>query len=294
MPEWADQTEARLRDMDEAGIDMQVMNCVFPYDAALSPAEAVDKARGLNEALAVQIEKYPDRFSGFAALPLQDPEEAAAELERAVSDLGLKGTMLFSDIGGAFLDEDRFQVVLATAEKLDVPIYLHPSQPRADMIKPYLTYPLLSSSMWGFAVEAGLHAMRLICSGTFDRFPRLQFILGHLGEAIPWWLWRIDNRWLKEKDGGPGAPEPDPNAVQLRKRPTEYFRENFYITTSGMFWPPNLQFAGTVLDTGRILFAVDYPQESNLVAARFIKETPISEADKEAICHGNAERLLGL
>ncbi len=289
-----DQVPDRLKEMDEAGIDMQVLNCIFRYDEDVGAAKATAQSRSINETLCRLVEKYPERFAAFATLALQDPEAAAAELERAVKELGLKGTMLASDIGGQYLDDEKFGVVLQMAEKLGVPIYLHPSHPRADMIKPFLTYPVLSGSMWGFSVEAGLHAMRLICSGTFDKFPGLQIILGHMGEGIPYWLWRLDNRWLKEKDGAMGVLAADPTASKLKKYPSQYFHDNFYITTSGMFWPPALQFASSVLGADRILLAVDYPQESNQVAVEFIEATPLSDGDKEKICHLNAERLLNL
>ena len=205
-------------------------------------------------------------FSSFAAVSLIDPDSATKELERAVTDLGFKGAMTGSEFRGEYLDGQKYWVLLEMAEKLDIPIYIHPAVPSPDMVKLYLPYPILSRSMWGFSADTGLHAMRLICGGIFDRFPRLKIILGHLGEGIPYWLWRLDNRWQKEKDGMAGMFEPDTTAGTLKKKPSQYFRENFYVTTSGMFWHPPLQLCCSALGVDRVLFAVDYPMESNTVA----------------------------
>lgn len=285
-----DQIKERLRDMDEAGIDMQVLSENLAPDSQLSPAEAKAWAIEQNNTFARVIDKYPGRFSAFAAVALHEPEEAARELERAVTQLGFKGTL----IGGkrTFLDDPEYGVFLETAEKLDVPIYVHPSTFK---LEPYLKYPILSRSMWGFAAEAGLHAMRMILSGVFEKYPRLQIILGHMGENIPFQLWRIDNRWMEEKDGGQwGTFGVDPSSSLLKKKPSEYFKENFYITTSGMFWEPALELSLKAVGPDRILFAVDYNAESSVVAAKFIESVSLSNEIKEKICHGNAERLLKL
>ena len=286
-----DQIEERLKDMDEAGIDMQVLSYIFPYDDSLNTSEAISIARNANDALAEIVEKYPDRFASFATLALQDPDASADELERAVKELGLKGTMIFSNIGGQYLDNQKFWIILERAEELGVPIYLHPGPPSDDMAAPYMTYPILTGAMWGYSAGTGLHAMRLIISGIFDKYPGLKIILGHLGEGIPYYLWRIDNIWLKQMDR---AEAPDSSAIKLQRTPTQYFKDNFYITTSGMFWPPALQFANSVLGADDILFAVDYPPESNITAVQFIDAAPVSDDDKEKICHLNAEKLLDL
>jgi 2,3-dihydroxybenzoate decarboxylase len=152
------------------------------------------------------------------------------------------------------------------------------------MIKPYLTFPALANAMWGFAAEASLHAVRLICSGVFDRYPDVKVILGHLGEAIPFWLWRLDNHW--EKEGKRSLP--------AEKKPSHYFKNNFFVTTSGMSWSPALQFVSSVLGCDRILFAADYPFESMKEAVQFLDEAPISHSEKEKIYHLNTEKLLAL
>lgn len=283
--------EGRLKDMDESGIDMQVISCVFPLDSFDSASDATATVKRVNDQLSRVVKKYPKRFAGFASLAPQDPKAAANELERAVKDLGFKGAMVGSNVKGEYYDNQKYWVIFERAEKLGVPIYLHPSVPSPDMIKPYLTYPVLTRSMWGFAAEAGLSAMRLICSGVFDKYPGLKIILGHMGESIPYWLWRIDNRWDLAQNV---QPDVKVYVVKLRKKPAQYFRDNFYVTTSGMFWAPVLQFVCSVLKDDRVLFAVDYPQESNKVAAQFIESAPISDGLKEKVCHLNAEKLLRL
>ena len=217
--------EGRLREMDKAGIDMQVLSITSPGVEVLDASSGTAMAKKINDELSKVVKEYPKRFAGFAALAPQDPIAAADELERAVTELGLKGARINSNIRGEYLDDEKYWVIFEKAEKLGVPIYLHPTQPSPDMLKPYSTYPALSRSMWGFGAETGLHAMRLICSGVFDTYPGLKIILGHLGEALPFWLWRIDDRWRK-----------DPLATKLKKRPSQYIKDNFFVTTSGMFW----------------------------------------------------------
>ena len=287
--------DERLRDMDEAGIDRQVLSFFVHYDERLGISGAVSMAKKANDRLAKAIERYPERFSAFASVALQDPDAAANELERAVKQLGFKGTMIpMNHEREGYLDEKKYWVLFEMAEKLDVPIYMHPGALAPSMMEPYLTYPVLSRAMWAFGAEAGLHAMRLICCGVFDEYPGLKIMLGHMGEGIPYFLWRIDNRWLKEKDGQPGAWEADPIGGKLKKKPSQYFKENFYVTTSGMFWHPVLQFVCSVLGAERVLFAADYPPESAMEAAQFIESAPISDSDKAKVCHLNAEKLLRL
>ena len=151
------------------------------------------------------------------------------------------------------------------------------------MAEPYLKYPVLAGATWGYAAEVGLHAMRLICSGVFDRYPNLKIILGHMGEALPYWLWRIDKHW-----------DAFPVSKELRKKPSQYIKDSFFITTSGMFYTPAFMCAYLALGADKILFAVDYPHESNDLGVQFIEEAPICDIDKEKICHLNAERLYGL
>lgn len=289
-----DLEEIRLNNMDNSGIDMQVLSLSLPGIESLPARDGTSLAKKINNEVAQVVKKHPKRFASFAAIAPQDPAAAAGELERTVKELGFKGAVINSQIRGEYLDDQKFWIIFEMAEKLGVPIYLHPSQPSQDMIKPFLVYPALASALLGFSVEAGLHAMRLICSGVFDKYPGLKIILGHLGEAIPYFLWRMDNmwimenKWIKEKDSN------SPTISTALKTPSQYFKNNFYVATSGMFYLPPLICAYLALGADRILFAVDYPYESNMKAVQFMDSAPICDDDKEKIYHGNAEKLLNL
>ncbi len=282
--------EGRIREMDEAGIDMQVLSLSFPGVEMFDAPDGASVAETVNNNLHEIVNRNPERFAGFAALAPQAPEEAANELERAVMELGLKGAMINGNIRGEFLDDKKYWTIFEAAQELDVPIYVHPKMPPADMIKPYLAYPGLASAMSGFAAEASLHALRLILSGVFDAYPGLKIILGHLGEALPFWLWRLDSRLMEEKSD-PASAEVYKN---LKKVPSHYFKDNFFVTTSGMFWEPVLKFTCSVLGTDKVLFAADYPYESSREAVDFIDSIEMMDSEKEQICHLNAERLLRL
>lgn len=283
-----DVAEVRLKDMDEAGIDMQVLSFVAPGAEVFDAVTGTALAKKVNNELSRIIMKHPQRFAGFAALAPQDPKGAADELERAVKELGLKGAKINSNIRGEYLDDEKYWIIFERAEKLGVPIYIHPREPSPDMIKPYLTYPSLVGSMWGYAAEVGLHSMRLICSGVFDKYPGSKIILGHLGEALPFWLWRLDQRWQK------GEVPLDQLPKKLMKKPSQYIKDNFFVATSGMFWQPALICTYLALGAENILFAVDYPFESNKEAVQFMETAPICDSDKEKIYHLNAEKLLAL
>ena len=283
-----DTAEGRLKSMDEAGVDIQVLSLMSPGVEVLDSATAISIARQANDDLSKIVKKNPERFGGFATIPAQEPEESVKEMERAIQKLGLNGIKINSTVRAEFLDAPKFRPIFEKAEELNIPIYLHPNLPPPDMIKPYLAYRALAGSMLAFAHETGLHAMRLICSGLFDEYPGLKIILGHLGEALPFWYWRFDSRWQKE-----GKPS-DPISSKIKRRPSDYIRDNFYVTTSGCFWPPSLLCAYMTLGADRILFAVDYPLESQKEAVAFLDSAPISEGDKEKIYHGNAEKILRL
>ncbi|MFH1031558.1 MAG: amidohydrolase family protein [Chloroflexota bacterium] len=278
-----DMDKGRLKVMDEAGVDMQVLSFFQPGVQALDVPVGVATAKKINDKLADVVKKYPTRFAGLAAIAPQAPEEAAKELERAVRKLGLKGTSINSHVKGEYLDDRKFRPIFAAAEKLDVPIYIHPQRPSPELLKSFSAYPVLAGAMAGFAAEVSLHALRLICSGLFDEYPKLKIVLGHMGEALPYWLWRIDNHWKR-----------DPLSKKLKKTPSQYIKDNFFITTSGMFWGPPLMCAYLALGADNILFAVDYPFESSQEGVQFIQSVPICDSDKEKICHLNAEKLLGL
>jgi uncharacterized protein len=283
----SDLGEGRLADMDAAGIDVQVLSVTAPATQELDPATAVALARDANDQLAAAVAAHPDRFAGFATLPTPDPEAAAAELARTVTSLGFKGAMINGHTGGRFLDDRAYWPIFERAEELGVPVYLHPTYPAPEVMQAYYAgfeAPVslaLATAGWGWHAETGLHALRLVLGGVFDRFPSLQVIIGHMGENIPFSLARADERL-------------SPVATGLKRRVGEYVRENFYITTSGYFTDPPLLCALMVLGADRILFSVDYPFADNTRGRAFLDRAPVSEADREKIAHGNAERLLGL
>ncbi len=270
--------EERLMDMNAAGIDMQVL-CPLPFHEGFDAKEGLSMSIITNNETSGIVRKHPDRFAGLAGLAVQNPQGAARELERSVEKLELKGGIVYSHNKGEYLDDKKFWCIFETAERLSVPIYLHPKEPSPDMIKPYKAYPGLDGAMWGYAAETGLHAMRLICSGVFDKYPELKIVLGHLGESLPYWLWRMDKHSID---------------IPALKKPSYYVKKNFFISTSGMFWPPAIEFVASVLGTERVLFAVDYPSESNIEAVQAIKDLSVSNADKEKIFYRNAGRIFRL
>jgi uncharacterized protein len=283
----ADLDTLRLQDMDMAGIDLQVISDVGSTMVSRPGEEGIKLAQGSNDQLAAACAAHPDRFAGFASLPMTEPEAAADELERAVRSLGLKGAMIFGTTNGRFLDDPAFLPVLARAAALSVPIYLHPAFPPAPVREAYYTNldPAVSIGLatfgWGWHSEVGMHALRLILAGVFDRLPTLQIIIGHMGEMIPFMLARIDDMLA-------------PLAKQLQHPVPEYFLHNFHITTSGFFTDPPLLLAMQVMGADRIIFSVDYPFSTNEQGRAFLDHASLSPADQEKISHLNAERLLGL
>ncbi len=277
--------QARLEEMDKYGIEKQVLST---SSTAVQDEEdtstAVQMAKHFNDTLATIVSRHPDRFAGFAALPLQDPKAAADELERAVTQLGLKGTMVYGHTKGEFLDAQKFWGVWERAEALDVPIYIHPGHNLPGPPNPlFAGYPELASTAWGWGIEAGSQALRLVFSGVLDAFPRATLLLGHMGEMLPYILWRLDSRTKTI-----GVP------LRMKKLPSEYIKQNIMITTSGQFAREPLLCAIQALGADRILFSVDYPYEYTEEATTFIENAPISEDVKEQICYRNAARLLHL
>lgn len=281
-----DLEEMRLAEMDEAGITIQVLTLAGPGCELFEPSEGVEMARKSNDQLADAIKKYPDRFVGFAALAPQEPDKAADELERCVKKLDFRGAKINSHVrGGEYLDDEKYWGIFERAEQLDVPIYLHPRLPSPAMIKPYADYGYgLAGAALGFAAETSLHAMRLILSGLFDKYPGLRIILGHLGESLPFWLQRIDYPW-RRKSGG---------KVAIAMRPSDYVKNNFFVSTSGMFFMPAFMCAYLALGADNIVFASDHPLEESKQAVQFVETLPISDSDKHKICHASAEKLLNL
>jgi 2,3-dihydroxybenzoate decarboxylase len=273
----------RIREMDEAGIDMQVLSHGAPSAQKLPAEVAVEVTRRVNDRLAATIAAHPTRFAGFAALPTNDPAAAADELERTVSELGFKGAMIHGLADEAFIDEKRFWPIFARAEKLDVPIYLHPSVPHPAVMEAYYKeyakdFPMVIRAAWGYTVETATQAIRLVLSGVFQTHPGLKIILGHLGETLPFLVWRVDH----------ALSRPGHKAISFR----DIFCNNFYITTSGNFSDPALLCCVMEMGVDRILFAVDYPFVMNPGATRWIESVPLADADKIKIFSGNAKQLL--
>jgi len=277
--------DLRIGEMDAAGVDIQVISHGAPSTQRQKGQQAVDVARRVNDRLAAHVARHPTRFAGFAALPTDVPDAAARELERCVKELGFKGAMTHGLSNGEFLDMPRFRPIFQAANDLDVPIYLHPADPNPVVADAYYndyakTFPMVIRPAWGFTVETATQAIRLVLSGVFKDCPRLQIVLGHFGETLPFLLWRINQALSR-----PGQDE-----VRFR----ELFCNHFHVTTSGHFSTPAL--ICTMLEMGidRIMFSVDWPFVVHDGAMAWVKTLQISEADMAKFLGGNAKRLLKL
>lgn len=284
-----DTEHLRLEEMDRFGVERSVISLAAPcIQDETDRGRASKRASEANDALAEVVARHPDRYSGFAALPMQDPQAAAAELERAVRTFGFVGALVngYSSIGNldtaAYYDEPQYLPFWERVAALDVPFYLHPRNPLPNQRRMYEGRSELLGPTWAFTVETATHALRLITSGLFDRFPGLTIVLGHLGELLPFAIARLEQRMSH-------IP-----TVALKKPATEYLRDNFYVTTSGNFHTASL--IGVILQLGadRVLFAVDYPFEQTRDAVTWFDTVPISATDREKIGRTNAARLLGL
>ncbi len=275
--------DRRIQIMDEAGIRMQVLSHTKPGVHELEDAQrATGLAHDANDYLAEAVARYPDRFAGFATLAPQDPQAAARELERTVLRYGFKGAMLNGHTRGEYLDRERFWPIFEAAAALDVPLYLHPANPHPKVMEAWFNdYPVLGYAPWGYALETGTHVLRLILSGLFARFTGLQMIIGHMGEMLPFALWRADGRLT-------------PKYPQLGKSVRDTFIDHFHLTTSGVFSTPELVCAASVVGWERLLFSVDYPFESNQVAVQWFDQLPIADSERAKLAYRNAERLLKL
>ncbi len=275
--------EARLKDMDAAGIDMQVLSHGAPAAQTIEAEAAIPLSRQANDRLHEVVRAHPDRFAGFAVLPTADPKAAADELERSVSKLGFKGAMVHGLTLGRFFDEKQFWPICERAQALDVPIYLHPAPPHPAVVDIYYKeyvqrYPGILSAAWGFTVESATQGLRMVLSRVFDSYPRLQIILGHLGEGLPFLLRRIDESLSR------------PGNEKLSFRQT--FCDHVHITTSGNFSDPALFCSMLEMGVDRIMFAVDWPFVENAAGTNWMARVQLSEADREKILGGNARKLL--
>ncbi len=271
----------RIREMDEAGIDLQVISENNPATQNLDAETAVKLARISNDVLHEAVRTHPDRFAGFATLPTPDPKAAADELERCVSKLGFKGAMIMGLTHGRFMDDKQFRPIFERAVALDVPLYIHPTPPHPAVQDAYFKeYPALAVAPLGFTLETLTHTFRLIVSGLFDTYPTLKIIVGHLGETAPFLLWRTDNIL--------GERRPMP------RRFADYYREHFWLTTSGAFSDSALACSIAEMGIERIMFSVDWPFMQNLAGRKWLDAAPISDKDRALIFGGNARKLLKL
>jgi predicted TIM-barrel fold metal-dependent hydrolase len=276
--------DKRIAEMDAAGIDVQVLSLNSPGVEQSEAAEQVAVARDSNDFLAEAVKKHPQRFAAFAALAVAAPDKAAQELEQRVRQ-GFKGTLINGHSRGRYLDDKFFWPILEAAEALDVPIYLHPTVPPKAVVEASFggfappVSAMFAAAGWGWHIETAVHLIRMILGGVFDRFPRLQVIIGHLGEGIPFMLPRLNRNFT-------------PDLTKLKRPFGAYLRENVHYTFGGFNFPAT--FLDLLLEIGvdRIMFSVDYPYGSMAEARAFLDHIPVSAADRERIAHGNAERLL--
>jgi predicted TIM-barrel fold metal-dependent hydrolase len=279
--------DGRIRVMDEAGIDMQVLSALSNNVQDLEPALSVSVNRQINDRMARTIERYPDRFRAFAALPMTDPAAAVDELERCVGALGFLGAMIHGQTRGVFLDHPSVRPILAAAERLDVPIYLHPAPPPAAVRESYysrLTEEVeacLSTSGWGWHSETAMHVLRMVAAGVFEDLPDLKLIVGHMGEGLPFHLDRIESML-------------SPVVIGHALTVAETLRRNLYLTTSGYNTATPLICALAAFGVDHIMFSVDHPFANSQQATTFLRSAPVSESEREQIAHGNVEALLGI
>jgi uncharacterized protein len=283
----ADVGDKRLAEMDKAGIDMQVLSLQYPGTEQLQEAEAIAMAREANDFLHEAVKKHPARFAGLATLPTAAPDKAAEELERRVRQQGFKGAIINGHNRGRYLDDKFYWPILERAEALAVPIYLHPTIPPKAVVEtsyggfaPQVSW-MFSGPGWGWHIETAVHTIRLILGGVFDRFPKLQVVVGHLGEGLPFMLPRLDRNM-------------PPALTKLQRSLGDYLRRNVHYTFAGFNFPAT--FLDLLLEVGveRIMFSVDYPYGSMAKAREFLENLPVSAADRERIAHGNAEKLFRL
>ncbi len=280
--------DLRLADMDAAGVDRQIVSLTAPGTQVLSAADGAAMARLANDQLAEACRAHPDRFSGLTAIAPQDPGSAAAEIERGRRELGFNGVIINAHTHGEYLDNPKFWPIFESAQALDTPIYLHPSTPPRTMIGPLLEAGL-DGAIYGFAVDTGMHVLRIITAGVFDRFPSLRLVVGHLGEALPFWLYRLD--YMHAATVRAGRYE---SMQPIQRKPSEYLRENVWVTTSGVAWAPAIMFCREVLGPDRVLYAMDYPYQYEPAEVTAHENLPLSDADKADLFQRNAERVFGL
>ena len=283
----ADLDAIRIADMDAAGIDHQIISLTSPGVQVFDRETAVSLAQDSNDMLHDAITRHPTRFSGLCAIAPQAPDLAAQELERCVK-LGFKGIINNSHTHGEYLSDKKFWPIFEAAEAMDMPIYLHPYTPPKNMIGPMLEVGL-DGAIFGFGVETGMHLLRIITSGAFDRFPKLRIIVGHMGEALPYWMYRLD--YMHAAGVRAGRYE---CMKPLQKKVSDYLRENVYITNSGMAWEPAIKFAQQVIGEDRIMYAMDYPYQYTPSEVADLDNMDMSDELKRKFYQGVAEHVFKL
>lgn len=280
-----DMGEGRIREMDAGGIDLAVLSLVSPGTDHLPPELGTPLTRQVNDELAAAIDKHPHRLAGFATLAPKDPDAAARELERAVRELGFKGWKTHSNLGDSYLDEKQYWPILAKAEELGVPIYLHPAAPLMPELR---TYGLaLAGAGFGFGVETATAMMRLVLSGAFDAFPKLKIILGHYGEGLSFLMQRVDHAFIR-----PHIKASDPDAVPpLKRLPSHYLRNNMLVTTSGNYLPAAFKATREALGIDVIMLGTDYPFEEMDESLRFLDSMPMEETERQRLFYRNAASI---
>jgi predicted TIM-barrel fold metal-dependent hydrolase len=266
----------RIALMDDSGVDVHLLSITAPGVQMFDADTATSIARSTNDQLAEAVRRHPTRLAALASFAPQDPKGAAKEIERAITTLKLNGLIVNSHTYGEYLDDRKFWPIFEAAAAIKAPLYIHPRNPPLPASLILKGSYNLYSAIWGFHVETGIHAMRLIVNGVFDAFPDLTIVLGHMGEGLPFWLYRIDRRW---------------RGTLKRGRPSDYVRNHFVMTTSGVNSHETLQYCHTVLGADRLMFAIDYPYEDTFESTEFIRTAPLPDADLEKIAHINAERV---
>lgn len=278
----------RLRDMDERGIDRQVIAVTAPGVQVFDADTAVAMAVEANDMLGEACLKHPDRYTGMAACAPQDPAEAAREIERAVGQYGFKAVIINGHTHGQYLDNPKFLPILETAAQLNLPIYIHPTGMPRSMVQHFLESGL-DGAVYGFGVDTGLHALRLIVHGVFDRLPNLKIIIGHMGEALPFWQYRLDYMQL----AGQRAKRYD-FLPELKKPVSAYLRDNFYITNSGVAWPPAIRFTQETVGVDNTLYAMDYPYQCDVEEVMTLDAMDMAPDLKKKFFQTNAEKAFNL
>jgi 2,3-dihydroxybenzoate decarboxylase/5-carboxyvanillate decarboxylase len=282
LPGLLDLEERRLRDMDENGIAMHLLSLTAPGVQMFDADTATELAALANDRLAAVVQRHPTRFAGLATFAPHSPKRAAKEMERAIKTLKLHGFIVNSHTNNDYFDDPKFFPILEAAEALDGCIYIHPRAPSDGMAAPFRDYGL-DSAQWAYGLEVSTHAVRMMVSGVFDRFPKLKICIGHMGEAVHFWFWRLDYMNKNAQNRG--------SAPKLQLTPSEYFKRNFVITTSGAESHLALDYSIKALSIDNVLWAIDYPYQPSAPAVAFMDSAPVSAAEREKLYHGNAERI---